>query len=92
MTVIVDEGMVERAARALAQANGRNPDDPVYYEPPGYRRDPIKLDMIGARRSDGSVVAQYPSMPLWQWEYRRAAELALVAALRNAKWGDGRRG
>lgn len=79
--MVITEQMIERAARALAKNAGQNPDQPVYYQPPGYRRDPIDPSLVGGRRHDGSVIAQWPTMPLWKWEFSRQAAVVLEAAM-----------
>lgn len=76
---MASEADIEKVARALAKLENRDPNYPVYYEPPGHRRDPIPDEYVGSARQDGSVVEQYPTMPFWKWRYETAARVAVEA-------------
>lgn len=80
--------MIEAAARARCKRDGGDPDHLVHYEAGGtieMLREPIQELVVGTRRSDGSVIRQWPTMPLWQWKYAAGAEADLRAAFAVAE-------
>lgn len=82
---VVTDAMVEAVARARCKREGNSPDHPVYYEGDRsgrYLRNPIKEDLIGTKRHNGSIIEQWPTMPLWRWAYERGvrADLELASA------------
>lgn len=83
----ITPAMIEASARCRCKREGGDPDFEIHYQCGAtlkMARDPIPDYLIGTKRHDGSVIEQWPTMPLWEWKFAHGVEQDLKAALAAA--------